>query len=70
MPSHVSRIDRIAFPKKPDTNIFISNLPLSTDVIPPNTESSAATIAIARYPEYVYDITGRVMPNYSPNNTS
>ena len=53
-PSHVKSIDKTAFPKKPDINTFISKLPFNTEVIPPNTESNAATIAIAKYPEYVY----------------
>ena len=34
--------------------------------IPPNTESKAATIAIAKYPEYVYDIVGKFIPNITP----
>lgn len=47
-PKYVSKIDSTAFPKKPEVNIFISKFPFTTDVIPPNTESSAAIIAIAR----------------------
>ena len=39
---------RIAFPKKPVTNIFKSKFLFITDVIPPKTESNAAIIAIAR----------------------
>ena len=48
IPSHVKAIERIAFPKNPDMNIFISNFLFITDAIPPNTESNAATIAIAK----------------------
>ena len=40
----------MAFPKKPDTNIFKSNCLFKVDAIPPNTESNAAIIAIAKYP--------------------
>ena len=52
-PKYVNKIDRIAFPKKPVTNIFKSNFLFSTATSPPKIESSAATIAIAKYPEYV-----------------
>lgn len=38
----------MAFPKKPEMNILRSKFPFTTEVIPPNTESSAAMIAIAR----------------------
>ena len=47
-PNTVNNIARTAFPKNPDRNTFKSKFPLSTDVIPPNTESKAATIAIAK----------------------
>ena len=47
-PNTVSKIAKIAFPKNPDINIFISNFLFITDAIPPNTESNAATIAIAK----------------------
>ena len=51
IPNHVNIIAKKLFPKKPDVNTFISKFPFNTDVIPPNTESSAAIIAIAKYPE-------------------
>ncbi len=51
-PKYVKSIAKIAFPKKPDTKIFISKFLFSTEFIPPNTESKAAIIAIAKYPEY------------------
>ena len=54
-PRYVKSIAKIAFPKKPDTKILISKFFFKTDVIPPKTESSAAIIAIAKYPEYEYD---------------
>ena len=44
----VSNIDKIAFPKNPDINIFISNFLFITDATPPKTESNAAIIAIAK----------------------
>jgi hypothetical protein len=34
-------------------NTLKSNSPFNTPVIPPNTESNAAIIAIAKYVEYV-----------------
>ena len=34
------------FPKNPDKNIFKSKFLFKTEVIPPNTESNAAIIAI------------------------
>lgn len=61
-PKYVSNTDKIAFVKNPDTKILISKFPFTTDVIPPNTESSAAMMAIAKYPEYVYDIVGAFIP--------
>ena len=62
----VSNIDKIAFPKNPDTNILKSNFLFSVDVIPPNTESNAATIDIAKYDEYVYGIIGIFIPIIAP----
>ena len=60
--------------KKPDTKILISKFFFKTDVIPPKTESSAAIIAIAKYPEYEYEIVGKFIPNITPkteqNNNS
>ena len=47
-PNIVNKIDKIAFPKNPVINIFKSKFLFITDVIPPNTESSAAIIAIAK----------------------
>ena len=47
-PSIVNNIAKIAFPKNPDIKIFISNFLFITDAIPPNTESNAAIIAIAK----------------------
>ena len=38
----------------------------NTDVIPPNTESNAATTAIAKNVEYVYGITGAFIPITAP----
>lgn len=64
------KLIELHFRKKPDANIFISKFPFNTEVIPPKTESSAATIAIAKYPEYSYDIVGAFVPNKSTNYTS
>ena len=49
---------KISPQKNPEINIFKLKFPFKTDVIPPNTESNAAIIAIAKYPEYVYEIVG------------
>ena len=47
------KIESIAFPKNPVTNIFKSKFFFNKELIPPKTESNAAIIAIAKYPEYV-----------------
>ena len=65
-PKYVNKIDKMAFPKKPETNILKSNFPFRVDVIPPNTESNAATIEIANYDEYVYGIIGMFIPIIAP----
>ena len=49
----VNKIESIAFPKNPVTNIFKSKFFFNKELIPPKTESNAAIIAIAKYPEYV-----------------
>ena len=61
-PKKVSNIDNIALPKKPDTKTFKLKFPFINAVIPPNTESIAAIIAIAKYFEYVYGIIGAYIP--------
>ena len=48
-PKYVSNIANIAFTKKPDIKTFMSKFFFMFDAIPPNTESSAATIPIAKY---------------------
>jgi len=65
-PRYVNSIESIALPKNPVTNIFKSKFFLKVDAIPPNTESNAAIIAIAKYPEYVYEIIGILIPINAP----
>jgi len=65
-PKNVNSIDKIAFPKNPDTKTLKSKFPFNVEDIPPNIESKAATIAIAKYFEYVYEITGALIPNIAP----
>ena len=48
LPKNVSKIDKIALPKKPVTKILKSKFPFRVELIPPNTESNAATIEIAK----------------------
>ena len=52
--------------KKPDIKIVKSKFFFKTDVIPPNTESKAATTAIAKNVEYVYGIIGAFIPIRAP----
>ena len=66
-PKYVSSIASIAFTKNPEINTFISKFFLMFDAIPPNTESSAATIAIAKYCDTVYGIVGVRIPITTPN---
>ena len=47
-PKNVNNIAKTAFTKNPEINTFKSNFLFMLDAIPPNTESSAATIAIAK----------------------
>ena len=65
-PKYVSNIERIAFPKNPEINIFKSKFLFTTEAIPPNTESNAAIIAMAKQLEYVYGIIGALIPNQCP----
>ena len=48
LPKYVKSIANIALQKNPEINTLKSNSPFNTPVIPPNTESSAAIIAIAK----------------------
>ena len=59
-------MDNIAFPKNPDTKIFKSKFFFNVAAIPPNTESKAAIIAIAKYPVYVYGMIGAWIPISAP----
>ena len=52
--------------RNPDIKIVKSKFFFKTDVIPPNTESKAATTAIAKNAEYVYGITGTFIPTKAP----
>lgn len=65
-PKNVSNIESIAFPKNPETKTFKLKFPFKKAVIPPNTESIAAIIAIAKYFEYVYGIIGAKIPKSGP----
>ena len=47
-PKYVSIIASIAFPKKPETNIYISKFFFITPTNAPKTESNAAIIATAK----------------------
>ena len=69
-PKYVNNIDKIAFPKKPDIKTPILKFLFKDATIPPNIVSSAATIPIARYSEYVYDIIGAKFPIKAPIITS
>ena len=48
------------------TKTLKSKFPFNVEEIPPNIESNAATIAIAKYFEYVYEIIGALTPNITP----
>ena len=66
-PKYVSKIDKIAFPKNPVTNVLKSKFPFIVAYIPPKTESNAATIDIATYEVYIYGINGKLAPTIIPN---
>lgn len=51
-PIYVRNAANKAFPKNPEINILILKFFCELAVIPPNTESKAAKIAIATYDEY------------------
>ena len=65
-PKYVNAIESILLQKNPDIKIVKSKFFFNTDVIPPKTESKAATTAIARNVEYVYGITGAFIPINAP----
>ena len=65
-PKYVNAIESKLLQKKPDIKITKSKFFFNTDVIPPNTESNAATTAIAKNVEYVYGITGAFIPINAP----
>ena len=53
--------------KNPETNTPALNFLFIRDAAPPKTESSAATIAIARNFDAVYGIVGNAIPTTTPN---
>ena len=65
-PNIVSKIARIALPKNPVMKIVRLKFFFRVATIPPKTESNAAIIAIAKYPEYVYDTMGAYIPINAP----
>ena len=65
-PNNVSNIASIAFPKNTVMKIVKLKFFFNVANIQPNTESNAAIIAIAKYPEYVYDTIGANNPISAP----
>ena len=65
-PKNVNKTAVILFIKNPETKTFISKFFCTTDFIPPKTESSAAIIPIAKYPETEYGINGELSPKIAP----
>ena len=68
-PKYANNIVSIAFPKKPETKTFASNLFFIFEAIAPNIESNAAIIATDKYIEYVYGIAGITFPTTIPKTT-
>ena len=63
---YVNAIESKLLQKNPDINITKSKFFFNTEVIPPKTESKAATTAIAKNVEYVYGIIGAFIPINAP----
>ena len=65
-PKYVNTIESMLLQKNPVMKIVKSKFFFNTDVMPPNTESNAATTSIAKNIEYVYGITGAFIPINAP----